>query len=349
MNLERKRAIWLRLLPVCIGVVLLYVVLRGLPLHALAQALTHMRIGWFAAALAFYGAIFLPASWRWHLVLKLSKKAVGFAQTLKVSLIGHFFYTLCFGVVGGDSAKAVIYAQRFGFSRTSILATAPLDRLMGFIGSAAFTAAALVVGLLAGAFHQTTVSSIQSPIHFLVWASLLGAAAALVSRRLKSFPAVQRFLALLRANLRLLIKSPRALFTGFGCGFLVQLALSAALGCNLAAVSGSLVPWQRILWTFPFIIAISALPVSIGGLGTREGAALVLWTAYGIPTADAIAASLLTLAVALVWAAFGGLLLLVAENKRRASYWRAVSKGDAGFPQKIQSSQSGKLVTIADS
>jgi len=41
------------------------------------------------------------------------------------------------------------------------------------------------------------------------------------------------------------------------------------------------------------------------------------------------------------------LLLLTSENKRRASYWRAVSKGDAGFPQKIQASQSGKLLPIS--
>jgi uncharacterized membrane protein YbhN (UPF0104 family) len=104
-----------------------------------------------------------------------------------------------------------------------------------------------------------------------------------------------------------------------------------------------------MLWTFPFIIAISALPISVGGLGTREGAAILLWSAYGVPKPDSIAASLLTLAVALSWAVAGGLLFVRSKNKRRAGDRRAVSKRDGGFPQKVQTSQSGKLLSTTRS
>ena len=347
MNLDRKLAAWTRLVPVLVAAVLLCVVLRGLPQDALLQVLGRLRIGWLIAALILYGAIFVPAAWRWHLVLRLAHAAVGFGQTLKTSLIGHFFYTICFGVVGGDSAKAVIYAQRFGFSSAAVLATAPPDRLLGFVGSAIFTGVALLMGCFAGAFQQSSAFSIQSPTRAMMLVCVPTAAIVLLGRRLLAVPAVHRFWSHLKINLRLVSRSIGTLLAGFGCGFLVQLVLTGALACNLAAVSEGPVPWQKILWTFPFIIAVSALPISIGGLGTREGAAIVLWGAYGVARADAIAASLLTLTVALCWAAVGGLLLLTSENKRRASYWRAVSKGDAGFPQKIQASQSGKLLPIS--
>src|SRR5436190_23124870 len=108
MSLDHKRGVWLRIPPVVLGTGLFYVVLRGLPLNLLRAAIIRMRVGSFLAAVILYGLIFIPAAWRWHLILKLAQKAAGFIHTLRTSLIGHFFYTICFGVVGGDSAKAVV-------------------------------------------------------------------------------------------------------------------------------------------------------------------------------------------------------------------------------------------------
>jgi rSAM/selenodomain-associated transferase 2 len=53
---------------------------------------------------------------------------------------------------------------------------------------------------------------------------------------------------------------------------------------------------------------ISALPITIGGLGMREGAALLLLGFYGVPAAEAVDASLLTFLASLTWTIAGGLL-----------------------------------------
>jgi glycosyltransferase 2 family protein len=346
MNVEGRRVGWMRIIPIGVAAVLLWIIFRGLPIARLGETFGRMRIGWFLAAILCYGMIFVPAAWRWHLILKLAGKAVGFAQTLHTSLIGHFFYTTCFGVIGGDSAKALIYARRFGFDPPAIMATAPLDRLLGFFGSLIFTALALCLGLMTGGFANAGTFAIHWPFRTVAVAGLLLVFLLLFAARFKAVPAVERFWTSLTNNLRLLSKCGRALVSGLGCGFVVQLALTAALACNLAAVSSVAVPWEEMLWSFPFIIAISALPISVGGLGTREGAAVLLWSAYGIPKPDSIAASLLTLAVALFWAVVGGLFFVTSQNKRRAGDRRAVSKRDAGFPQNTQSSQSGKLLSI---
>jgi uncharacterized membrane protein YbhN (UPF0104 family) len=110
---------------------------------------------------------------------------------------------------------------------------------------------------------------------------------------------------------------------------MVQTALSGVLALNLCAVATGSLDWEKLAWTFPLIVAFSALPISVGGLGTREGLATILWGMYGVPKADAIAASLLTLAAGLFWAAGAGLLLVKNGKKEPGHHWRASSRNNA--------------------
>ena len=71
-----------------------------------------------------------------------------------------------------------------------------------------------------------------------------------------------------------------------------------------------------MLWTFPFIALLGTLPVTVAGLGAREGAALLFLSVYGVSNAAAVAASLLTLAASLFWALVGGLLLFWEDRQR---------------------------------
>jgi rSAM/selenodomain-associated transferase 2 len=88
-------------------------------------------------------------------------------------------------------------------------------------------------------------------------------------------------------------------------------ALSGALALNLRAASHTPLPWEQLLWTFPVVVTIGALPLTFAGLGAREGAALALFGLYGVSRENAVGASLLTVATSLSWAVVGGLL-----------YWR---------------------------
>jgi uncharacterized membrane protein YbhN (UPF0104 family) len=336
MKFDCRRRVWLRVVPFVVAPILLWFAFRGLKFGQFVQTFGRMRPGWFFSAVALYGLLFLPAAWRWHLVLKLSQKAVSFGATLRSSLIGHFFYTTFFGVVGGDSAKAILYANRFGFSRTAILATAPLDRLLGFGGSLIFALLALVIGAASGGFRHSLSITMQWPIRSLTVLLLVAVIAGVLFKRRAAHASIVRFWFLLREQTRALARSRQTIVKGIACGFVVQVALSGVLAFNLAAVSTGPIAWEKQLWTFPLVIAISALPISIGGLGTREGAALMLWSSYGIANVDALAASLLTLAVALFWAAVAAMLLFVTENDRRATIWRAIWKRDAEVPLNVR-------------
>src|SRR6266404_945472 len=129
-----KSSLWTRLAVVAITAAALGVVLHRLRLEALVTAFRNMRWGWFMGAVLLYGTAFLPASWRWHLVLRLTGTAVHPGATARLTLIGHFFYNLLFGAVGGDTAKSALYARWYGWRLPIILATIPIDRLLGLAG-----------------------------------------------------------------------------------------------------------------------------------------------------------------------------------------------------------------------
>ncbi len=72
-----------------------------------------------------------------------------------------------------------------------------------------------------------------------------------------------------------------------------------------------------VLLTFPLVILTNVLPVTIGGLGVREGAAALLLAHYGVPAADAVLAALLMFTINTALPGVAGALLLPASIRSR--------------------------------
>lgn len=74
--------------------------------------------------------------------------------------------------------------------------------------------------------------------------------------------------------------------------------------------------FQVVLFTFPLVILTNILPVTIGGLGVREGVAVVLLAHFGVPAAEAALAAFLMFAIntALPGVVGGILLPAVSAN-----------------------------------
>jgi uncharacterized membrane protein YbhN (UPF0104 family) len=127
---------------------------------------------------------------------------------------------------------------------------------------------------------------------------------------------------------RRLIKSPKRLAAGFVCSLLMQCAVNGLLALNLKAVSHVPIPWPRLLWTFPLITTISGLPITVAGIGARDGAAIALLGLCSVSTADAEAMSLLTLCVSVFWGFVGGILLWLESGKSTRQREQPEPKGN---------------------
>jgi hypothetical protein len=96
-----------------------------------------------------------------------------------------------------------------------------------------------------------------------------------------------------------------------GPGILAYEILAHALGLSLSFVT--------LGWVRSVVLIVTALPISIGGLGVREGVLLILLRPYGVADHDALAFSLLIFAVTMVWTGIlGGLFELLRWLAPRA-------------------------------
>ena len=322
MMVSRQKWIWLgRLGCLCLSAIVLWLIFERIHLSILVRTLGALHPGWFLAAVLLYGMLFIPAAARWHLVLKLAGAAMGPMVTLRYTLIGHFFYTILFGPIGGDSAKVALYSRRFRIPFARMLATAPLDRLFGWASSLVFA--------LAFIFSTLPRLKYQVPWTSLILLAIAAVILILLIRPLRFVPcrSFARSFVDVGANI---LSSPRTLVIGVGCGFLTQAALAGVFAFNLLAVSSGPLPLEEIFWCLPVIIAASSLP-SIGGLGTREAAAIALLGPYGVSPATATAASLLTFVVAVVWAVVGAALIPEFD-----SWTKAFSRSTWGLEREKQ-------------
>jgi hypothetical protein len=93
--------------------------------------------------------------------------------------------------------------------------------------------------------------------------------------------------------------------------------MSGVMALGLVAMSGPDPRWLDLLWAFPLINSIAAMPLTVGGAGLREGLGLVILGHFGVSGPEVVGAGLITLAVYLGWAACGGLIVLL-ESRLRA-------------------------------
>jgi rSAM/selenodomain-associated transferase 2 len=112
----------------------------------------------------------------------------------------------------------------------------------------------------------------------------------------------------LEDSLRQLRAQPAMACLGLFYAFILQVCFCGVLACCLQSVTSHPIPWLKMAWAFPAIGIVATMPVTVAGAGIREGASVFLFGLYGVEPAEAVAASMLTLLVYVVWALVGGAL-----------------------------------------
>jgi uncharacterized protein (TIRG00374 family) len=82
---------------------------------------------------------------------------------------------------------------------------------------------------------------------------------------------------------------------------------------------GGVIAWHQIIFIVSVVAFVSLLPVSIGGLGLREGALAGGLVFMGVDPNAAIAVALFNLLVVWLKAAIGGVLLLSGGGIRKVT------------------------------
>lgn len=310
---------WPRFLCLGVSVLLMWIVLRRVDLAELKTVLARAEPGWWFAALLFFGTACVLGAIRWRLMLGLRNIAVPLPACYRATLAGHFLNTLFFGPAGGDIVKSYLFGRWHRQPTADLLAASWLDRLVAGIGSVVF--ALLLLGL--ADWQHLPELTLRLPQTGWMKPTLLALAAGAVvvvfarHRHQRKDAFLRRTVDGLLSGLKNLAVAPRLAFSGVVLGLLVQVLLSSVLMLCLRAVTETPLDWPRLFWTFPVISLLTALPISVAGVGVREGSSILLLGLFGVPTVDALGASLLALGCNLTWAVLGGLVLAWEEHHQK--------------------------------
>jgi glycosyltransferase 2 family protein len=259
-----------------------------------------------AAAALLAGALVISAI-RWWLVL--GPGVVPLGVLLRLYFVGQFFSLFLPTSVGGDAVR-VLALSRGGSEPGRALSSVLIERLLG-VG-------ALVTYLVIGAL--LTPSLLAGPLQRLTWklgwgqALLLVVGAGLAALLLGYYGRRWNRLRQLWRDAgdvwERFARSPLLSTTAVITSLLVQLTY-IMVWYLLATMVHVAVPLPALLVFVPFVSLAAMLPVSIAGLGIREGAWTLLLQPFGISAANAIGFSLLFYVANLLVGAVGGGIYMV--------------------------------------
>jgi uncharacterized membrane protein YbhN (UPF0104 family) len=293
-------------------------ILAAVDVHALRAALLGIRPGPLAAAVVLYLAGQLLCAWKWALL----GRALGFACPLgayaRYYLIGMFFNVFGPSTVGGDVARALYLGA--GRSRVLALDSVLLDRVSG-LAFLAGVAAVAVLALPAWRFPGPLTTGI------VVGGVLLVAGWWLGPLLVRLLPATNRLRRHFEHDLAGLWRAPGVLAATAALSIVFHLS-QVAVQWVLARAVGVPVPLSYCLVFHPLVSIMTALPVSLGGFGVREGGYLYFLTRIGVDASAAVTMGLLWFAVTLVGGLVGGVAFLASGARLPRLRGEAVSALD---------------------
>lgn len=304
------RSSWTLAAKIAVSVGLLAVLFYRVDAGEIVRSLQRADPASVAAALALYLAGQALSALKWRLLAT----AVGFEKSalsfVSYYFIGMFFNAFGFGTVGGDVVRALYLAGRGG-QRTLALNTVLADRVNGLLVLLGIA----LVSLLSFRSYDLPAA--------LYWSTVVLCAALLAGWRLAPIVVPRLFRA--ESRLRQLVERDLApywsdyrLLTGASFVSLVFHLSQIAILALLAGALGLRIPWSYVFIFGPLVNVFSAIPISLNGLGVREGGYVFFLAHIGLARESAIAFALLWFAVVLVSGLCGGVVYLLYGEIREA-------------------------------
>jgi uncharacterized membrane protein YbhN (UPF0104 family) len=298
---------------------ILYWLFQHTDLHDVAARARAASPAWLLAALALYGLMIGISAWRWQLLLHAQGVAAPGRRLTASWLVATFFNNFLPSNIGGDVIRIADTVQ-LTRSRTVAASVVLVDRAIGL-------AALLVVAAVGAAI--ASAEGVAVPARDYLWLAALGSVVAglpalfrphLLARLLAPIGQLHpelvgaRMDRLLQTLERMAEDQPR-LWQAVAGALAVQLVL-VAYHLAIANAIGVVLPWRLGLVIVPVSLVLQMAPVSVNGFGVREAVFTYFFARLGLPTDAALALSLLSAALVMLFSLSGGLVFLFRRSHR---------------------------------
>ena len=270
-----------------------------------------------AAALFLFSS--LIGSWLWARLLRAQGVSIPYPKAASYYFVGLFFNNFLPSNIGGDIAR-ISDAAKHADHVSPVFSATLMDRLIGVV-SIGFLAVVASVAALDRlhlyAIYWATLAVFLLAVAFFVSIFNRGVLEAF-ERPFRAIGAqkVERAIARLMDDLHGFRNQEKALASAFVASTIVQISriyvhylVGLALGVRISLA-------YYFLFV-PVLAALISLPISLNGLGVREGAAVVLFQMAGLSREQSFSIPFLTYILSVMISLLGG-LIFISRTPRRA-------------------------------
>jgi uncharacterized protein (TIRG00374 family) len=312
-----KKKLLATILKLAVSVSLLYFLFHSVDLGVFLSVVTNLDPLVFLFLALYFIGIQSISTFRWSIVLKKDVQ-LPYPRLFSIYLIGMFFNNFLPTIVGGDVVKGYyLYkkTRRVDITAASIL----MDRYSGFTALMAITIVALVPGYpfisgtgLPGFF--VLLVGVYIAVSLFVWDERLHGWLVRVLTRIRLLrlnEIIENFYTALMSY-----KDHRAILLKiFLCSLVIQVGV--IMGYVMLARGLGIDTGTGYFFLFvPLATAVSMIPVSLSGLGIREGAFVFLFTRVGATQEEALGLSLLWFFVVVFVSLIGGVEYIRIGGKK---------------------------------
>ena len=256
---------------------------------------------------------------RWQMLLKAASISIPLKKLISSFSGGVFFSIFLPSTIGGDIVRSADLAEHTRKTK-EVIATVFLDRLSGYIGLVIVILPAILLGK--DLVHDNVVfSSIAVIIALLVVVLLVlfNQRIFLVITKFLSTPGAGRVKETIKdihQEIHIFRNRKPVIVGNLILSTFIQVISPLSIyfiACSL----GLKVNFIYFLIFLPIIGAITLIPISIGGLGLREGLFVVYFAKAGVIKQLALAMSLLSFSFIVIYGALGGLIYVLTVHHRR--------------------------------
>jgi glycosyltransferase 2 family protein len=303
----------INVLKTIVSLALLVFVLTQIDFYQAWTQFQHLSWQFILFALLFYTGCQWLSCLRWSVVLQSSNHSVPMSHLLGSYFAGMFLNIFLPGALGGDAYRVYRVAQITQDPEVALVSVF-LER---FTGLAALSALA-VLGL-PPAFHLVgrwdIILLFMACVGALVGAVLIISSPKLLIwvepwlEKLRLGRVVDRF-AKIQILLRKFAQHRRALALSMGLSLLLQLAI-VYYHYLIAQQLKIPVSYLELLVFIPIVVVVTLLPISLGGLGVKEGLWVYLFSRVGLTAEQALLLSLTITALSWLLSLPGAVILLL--------------------------------------
>lgn len=274
-------------------------------------------LAWLGLAWAAATAGIVLSAWRWQRVIDAFGVHVPLRRLTSHYFAGQFLGNVLPSTIGGDVLRVSRSAKHIGSSETAFAAVA-LERLTGFI-------ALPVLCFVGFAMDPSLLSSDTAWVALLVSGATLAALGVILflaghpkaAGRFEGNEGWARFLGAVHVGVSQLRQDPRAIVGVLGTAFAYQISVLATVGfLSLTLHTG--VPFAAVVAFVPVVAMAQVVPISLSGLGIREGMLVLLLHPLGVSNGKAVGLGLAWYAMMLLVSLLGAPSFAVGNRRSEA-------------------------------